>query len=281
VSAPERHGTAGEKAEQMQITLLGTGTSHGVPMLDCAITGYATCPKGVCLKAQTDPRHRRSRSSLWVQTEHSSILIDTSQDFRLQMLENGVTRIDAVLYTHGHADHIYGLPDIRSYSHRQRQPMDIYGSEETLAILEQCFDYAFHAPGYVGGGIPSLAPHRLDEALPLDGVVIQPLPVQHGNLQGCQGYRIGDMAYIPDAKVIPQETLERMQGLDLLILNCLRLTPHAGHLSLEESLDYARRIAPRRCLLTHMTHDIDYETDSALLPEWASFAYDGQRLEVP
>ena len=264
----------------MRVTLLGTGTSHGVPMLDCVITGYATCPRNVCLRAQSNPRHRRSRSSLWIQTEHSSILVDTSQDFRTQMLENRVQRIDAVLYTHGHADHIYGLPDIRSYSHRQRQAMDIYGSAETLAMLEQCFDYAFHAPGYTGGGIPSLAPHLLEDTLVLDGVTIQSLPVEHGGLQGCQGYRIGNVAYIPDAKVIPQETLDRMQGLDLLILNCLRHTPHAGHLSLEESLAYAREIAPRRCLLTHMTHDIDYEADSALLPEWASYAFDGESLEV-
>jgi phosphoribosyl 1,2-cyclic phosphate phosphodiesterase len=257
----------------MQITVLGTGTSHGVPTLDCTISDGATCPRGVCLKALTDPRHRRSRASLLIETGECAILVDTSQDFRTQMLENRVRRIDTVLYTHGHADHIFGLPDIRSYTHRQKQAIDIYGSAETLASLDVSFGYAFHHPEYTGGGVPSLTPHLLDDGMALDGLAIETLPVEHGGLQGCQGYRIGDVAYIPDAKVIPQDTLDRMRGLDL--------TPHAGHLSLEESLAYARQVAPRRCLLTHMTHDIDYEIDSALLPEWASFAYDGLRLEVP
>jgi phosphoribosyl 1,2-cyclic phosphate phosphodiesterase len=265
----------------MRITLLGTGTSHGVPMLDCTITDYAGCPRGVCRKALTDPRHRRTRASLLVQAGAGTILIDTSQDFREQMLAHRVQRIDAVLYTHGHADHIFGLPDIRSYSHRQKHPMDIYGSRETLETLEKTFDYAFHHGDYVGGGVPSLTPHCLEDHVALDGLDTLALPVTHGNLRGCQGYRLGDMAYIPDAKTIPDETLARLQGLDLLILNCLRLTPHAGHLSLEESLAYARQIAPRRCLFTHMAHDIDYENDTALLPDWASFAYDGQVISLP
>lgn len=264
----------------MRITLLGTGTSHGVPPLDCMITDYATCPRGVCQKAQIDPRHRRTRASLLVETGDRSVLIDTSQDFRQQMLDNHVRRIDAVLYTHCHADHVFGLPDLRSYSHRQAGEIDVYGSSETLASLEHTFDYVFHPPNFRGGGIPALAPHLLDDGLTLDGARIETLPVEHSGLQGCQGYRIGDLAYIPDAKLIPQETLERMQGLDLLIINCLRLTPHAAHLSLEESLAYARQIAPRRCVFTHMTHDIDYEIDSALLPDWASFGYDGQTVEV-
>lgn len=244
------------------------------------ITDYATCPRGVCQKAQIDPRHRRTRASLLVETGDRSVLIDTSQDFRQQMLDNHVRRIDAVLYTHCHADHVFGLPDLRSYSHRQAGEIDVYGSSETLASLEHTFDYVFHPPSFRGGGIPALAPHLLDDGLTLDGARIETLPVEHSGLQGCQGYRIGDMAYIPDAKLIPQETLERMQGLDLLIINCLRLTPHAAHLSLEESLAYARQIAPRRCVFTHMTHDIDYEIDSALLPDWASFGYDGQTVEV-
>jgi phosphoribosyl 1,2-cyclic phosphate phosphodiesterase len=272
---------AREKAAVMQITLLGTGTSHGVPTLDCTITDYATCPRGVCQKARTDPRHRRSRASILVETGERAILIDTSQDFRTQMLENRVRRIDTVLYTHGHADHIFGLPDIRSYTHRQRQAIDIYGSAETLDALEMAFGYAFHHPEYTGGGVPSLTPRVFDDGMALEGLAIEALPVEHGGLRGCQGYRIGAVAYIPDAKVIPQGTLARMHGLDLLILNCLRLTPHAGHLSLEESVAYASQVAPRRCLLTHMTHDIDYEIDSALLPAWVSFAYDGLSLDVP
>jgi len=264
----------------MQITLLGTGTSHGVPMLDCAITGYATCPKGVCLKARTDPRHRRSRSSLWVQTEHTSILIDTSQDFRTQMLENCVTRIDAVLYTHGHADHIYGLPDIRSYCRHQGDAMEVYGSPETLDILQRAFDYIFHPPAYVGGGIPTLRLHPLEVPDRIAGLEVKPIPVEHGPLHGCQGYRLNDLAYIPDVKVIPPASLECLRGLDLLVLNCLRLRPHGSHLCLEESLAYVDLLRPKRCLLTHMTHDIDYAQEEPKLPANVRFAYDGLVVEV-
>ncbi len=180
----------------MNTTILGSGTSHGVPPIDCIISDYATCPRGVCLKAQTDLRHRRSRSSLWVQTEHACILIDTSQDFCQQMLENGVTRIDA--------DHIYGLPDIRSYCQQQHQSIPVYGSVETLATLQRASDHAFRRPGYTGGGVPTLAADVLDDALALDRLCIETLPVVHGGLAGCQGYRIGDVAHIPDAKVTPR-----------------------------------------------------------------------------
>ena len=265
----------------MRITLLGTGTSHGVPTLDCMITDYASCPVKVCRKALDNPRHRRTRASILVQSGEGHILIDTSQDFRDQMLANRITHIDAVLYTHGHADHIYGLPDIRSYCRRQNGSIPIYGSEETLGILDGAFDYVFHPPEYVGGGIPSLVPHPLHDGCRMNGLTIETIPVVHGPLVGCQGYRLNDVAYIPDVKRIPPESLARLHGLELLILNCLRHRPHEGHLSLEESLDYARQIAPRRCLLTHLAHDMDYEIESQRLPDWISFAYDGQSVEVP
>lgn len=264
----------------MNITILGSGTSHGVPPIDCIITDGATCPRGVCAKARTNPRHRRTRASILVETGDQVILIDTSQDFRQQMLANRVRRIDAVLYTHCHADHVFGLPDLRSYSHRQAGEIDVYGSGETLNSLRQAFGYVFEPPAFRGGGIPALAPHLLEDGLALDGITIETLPVEHSGLQGCQGYRLGKVAYIPDAKVVPAATLERMRGVALLIINCLRLTPHAAHLSLQESLAYAEQAAPRRCVFTHMTHDIDYEVDSALLPDWAAFGYDGQTLEV-
>ncbi len=262
----------------MRLTLLGTGTSHGVPMLDCMLNDYVRCPAGVCRKAESDPRYRRTRASLLVQTGETHLLIDTSQDFREQMLANRVMRVDAVLYTHGHADHIYGLPDIRSYS--RREPLPIYGSEETLGILRGAFDYVFTPPAYVGGGIPAVAPHCLGDGLRLGDLTIETIPVTHGPLLGCQGYRLNDVAYIPDVKRIPPESLARLRGLDLLILNCLRHRPHEGHLSLEESLAYAHEIAPKRCLLTHVAHDIDDVAETPGLPEWARFAYDGQTLEL-
>jgi phosphoribosyl 1,2-cyclic phosphate phosphodiesterase len=264
----------------MRITFLGTGTSHGVPTIDCMLSGYTRCPHDVCRRAASEPRYRRLRASIWIQAEQGSLLIDTSQDFRQQMLEQRVPRIDTVLYTHGHADHIYGLPDIRSYCAAQHDGIDIYGSPETLAILDASFDYVFHPPLTFGGGIPNLRPHPVCAPLEWRGLRITPLPVVHGPLNGCQGYRIGDMAYLPDVHVIPESTLDLLHGLDLLILNCLRDRPHSTHLSLEESLAYVHALKPRRCLLTHMTHDIDYQIEEPRLPAWIRFAYDGLIVEV-
>jgi phosphoribosyl 1,2-cyclic phosphate phosphodiesterase len=264
----------------MRITFLGTGTSHGVPTIDCMLDNYCHCPQGVCLKAATDARYRRTRASILVHENGTSLLCDTSQDFRDQMLAQRVRRIDAVLYTHGHADHIYGLPDIRSYSRHQNGAIDVYGSQETLECLVNSFDYVFGAAHFVGGGIPELRPHLLAAPQEVGGVYVTPIPVAHGALKGCQGYRIGAMAYIPDVKVIPPASLGLLQGLDLLIINCLRTTPHATHLSLQESLDYVERIEPRRCLFTHMTHDIDYALVEPVLPAGVRFAYDGLVVEV-
>lgn len=264
----------------MRITFLGTGTSHGVPTVDCMLENYARCPQEVCLKAAIHPRYRRTRTSILVETGQTSLLIDTSQDFREQMLANRVRRIDAVLYTHAHADHIYGLPDIRSYCRHQDEPIGIYGSQETLDVIRTAFCYIFDPPAYVGGGIPSLIPHLLDAPLEVCGTHVMPLPVEHGPLRGCQGYRLGDMAYIPDVKTIPPASLAQMQGLDLLILNCLRLRRHGSHLSLSESLAYAEQLRPKRCLLTHMTHDIDYKLEEAHLPEWIRFAHDSLIVQL-
>ncbi|MBC7234652.1 MAG: MBL fold metallo-hydrolase [Chloroflexi bacterium] len=264
----------------MRLVFLGTGTSHGVPTIDCMIDHYAHCPRGVCHKAQNDPRYRRTRTSLWVCSDGFSLLIDTSQDFRQQVLAQQVRRIDAVLYTHGHADHIYGLPDIRSYCRLQQGPIDIYGSAETIDILRRGFSYVFNPPPQVGGGIPQVREHMLDGSLLLGNLRVEPIPVVHGPLQGCYGYRLNDVAYLPDVHEIGAEAMARLQGLDLLILNCLRFRRHATHLSLEESLAYIEALRPRRSLLTHMTHDIDFEQDSALLPAGVAFAHDGLEVEA-
>lgn len=263
----------------MRVTFLGTGTSHGVPSLDCMIDDYVRCPHQVCLKAETNPRHRRTRCSILIEVNGLNLLVDTSQDFREQMLANRVRRIDAVLFTHAHADHIYGLPDIRSYS-RGGKVIPIYASAPTLRALRQSFDYIFHPPSFVGGGIPQVEPHLVEGPMEIGGVEIIPVPVEHGNAEGCQGYRIGGLAYLPDVKVIPESSLLFLQGLDLLILNCLRPRPHISHLSLAESLAYMDRLQPKRCLLTHMTHDIDYETEEPSLPGNVRFAYDGLVVDV-
>ena len=263
----------------MRVTMLGTGTSHGVPMLDCMLNDYARCPHQVCRKARDDARYRRTRASILMDTGRSHILVDTSQDFRQQMLANEVRRIDAVVYTHCHADHIYGLPDIRSYCRRQGGAIPVYGSSETLDYIRGAFDYIFNPPEFLGGGIPSIETHILDRAMVVAGVMVTPVPVEHGPLKGCFGVRIGDTAYIPDAKRIPEGSLALLRGLDLLILNCLRLRPHGSNLSLEESLAYVRMLSPRRALLTHMSHEIDEDIEGKLLPPEVAFARDGQVVE--
>jgi len=259
----------------MRIIFLGTGTSHGVPALDCMLEGYRRCPHELCRRAQTDRRLARTRASVAIETERGVILVDTSQDFRQQMLESRLPRIDAVLYTHTHADHVQGLPDIRSYCRRHEEPIGIYGSSETLAELACAFRYVFAAGAYVGGGIPSLAPREIAAPTEIMGVIVTPIPVEHGQLDGCYGYRMNDVAYIPDVKRIPEPSMALLADLDLLILNCLRPHPHATHLSLEESLAYVAALRPRRCLLTHMTHNIDPAVHGRLLPKGVAFAHDG------
>jgi len=147
-------------SDTLRVTLLGTGTSHGVPTIDCMLDGYARCPNRICERAVTRPELRRSRSSALFEWDGASVLVDTSQDLYRQALEHHVRRVDAVLYTHGHADHIYGLPDIRSYCRFQNGPIPIYCSQETLGILRGAFDYVFRPSGFVGGGAPSRLPWR-------------------------------------------------------------------------------------------------------------------------
>ena len=259
----------------MRVTMLGTGTSHGVPMLDCLLNNYARCPHMVCLKARSEARYRRTRASILVEAGGSSILVDTSQDFYQQMLANTVRRIDAVVYTHGHADHIYGLADIRSYCRHQEGAIPIYGSAETLECIRGAFDYVFTPPDFVGGGIPSVETHVLDRPTAVAGGVVTPVPVEHGPLNGCLGLRIGATAYIPDVKRIPEASMALLQDLDLLILNCLRLRPHGSHLTLDDSLQYVKLLRPRRTLLTHLSHDIDEDVEGWLLPSGVAFARDG------
>ncbi|HHX45235.1 MAG TPA: MBL fold metallo-hydrolase [Chloroflexi bacterium] len=263
----------------MRVTVLGSGTSHGVPMLDCVLNNYERCPHMVCLKARTDPRYRRMRASILVEVDGCSILVDTSQDFRQQMLAHSVRRIDAVIYTHGHADHIYGLADMRSYSSHQGEPIPIYGSVETLACIRGAFDYVFNPPALLGGGVPLVEAHVLDGPMVVAGALVTPVPVEHGPLNGCLGVRIGDTAYIPDVKRIPDASLGLLEGLDLLIINCLRLRSHATHLTLDESLRYVRELQPRRALLTHLSHDIDADVEGWLLPSGVAFARDGLVVE--
>jgi phosphoribosyl 1,2-cyclic phosphate phosphodiesterase len=259
----------------MRVTFLGTGTSHGVPALDCMISDYVRCPKGVCRASRRDPKHRRTRCSIAVRYNRASVLIDVSPDLRQQALREGLTAVDAVLITHNHADHIAGLPDIRSYTRHKRLPL--YGSAETVGYIRRSYSYMFDdRPEMEGGGIPDIDTHVIRRPVELFGKTVTPLPVRHGSLRGCYGYRIGSMAYIPDAKFIPERSMALLEGLDTLIVDALRdERPHSTHLILPESIALARRLRPRKCYFTHLCHDIHYRKDAHFLDGWMVFACDG------
>jgi phosphoribosyl 1,2-cyclic phosphate phosphodiesterase len=264
----------------MKVTFLGTGTSHGVPSIDCFIDGYSNCPKGVCRLAEENPRHRRTRSSILVQLNDYCILIDVSPDFRTQILREKIRKIDAILITHSHADHICGIPDIRSFT--RKHPLPIYGSNESITSIRKTFSYIFDPNTTIGGGIPKLEPHVVEDSFVLPSEIpVSIINVDHGNLKGCFGYRIGPLAYIPDMKSIDQKNLDKLKDTEILILNCLRNTPaHPTHMTLSESIELAEKISPRACYFIHMCHDIHYETDSRDLKSWMDFSYDGLVLNI-
>jgi phosphoribosyl 1,2-cyclic phosphate phosphodiesterase len=265
----------------MKITFLGTGTSHGVPPIDCMIANHARCKKDVCRQSIDDPKHRRTRSSILVELSGKRLLIDVSADFRQQALANAVIAIDAVLITHGHADHICGIPDIRSYTGRSSPPLHVYGSPESMTSIRQMFQYIFSEKTFVGGGIPNIILDPVEGPFTLFNAEVTPLSVRHGNLQGCFGYRIDNMAYIPDMKSLNGATKDLIRNLDCLILNCLRdEREHSTHLILEESMDLARELSPRRCYFIHMSHDIHYALDAKKLDGWMEFSYDKQCIQL-
>jgi phosphoribosyl 1,2-cyclic phosphate phosphodiesterase len=256
----------------MRLTFLGTGTSFGVPQIGCG------CP--VC--RSTDPHDKRTRSGALVETDDASILIDTPPELRLQLIANGVSRVDAVLYTHEHADHTNGIDDLRMFSARQRQALPIYGPPETLERLRASFHYIFDdVRPYEGTSKPSLALHALapDVTVEVAGVPVLPLAFQHGYLR-VYGYRIGGLAYLTDVKDVPEAERRRLQGLDVLVLNALWWRPHPTHLSIAEAIETAQSLGARRTLLTHLTHETGHAELAAQLPDGIYPAYDGLTVEV-
>ena len=265
----------------MKITFLGTGTSHGVPTIDCIVGKLQKRAACVCTKSSNNILHRRSRCSLLVSHNNQTILIDVSLDFREQMLRHCVKDISAVLLTHAHADHIGGIPDIRSYTSDTSQPLNFFGSHETLSRVQSTFSYIFDPNTFVGGGIPHITLSEVNSTFSFNSIPITPIPVLHGSLTGCYGFRIGDMAYIPDLKSMPDSSLELCKGVSTLVINCMRITrPHVSHLILSESLELARLIGAKRTFFTHMSHEVDYEEHSALLDTGKSFAYDGLSVDI-
>ena len=253
----------------MKITFLGTGTSHGIPMIACDCR--------IC--TSTDPRDKRTRPSAVIEFGGKHILIDAAPELRLQCVANGIRRIDAVFFTHVHADHVTGLDDLRRFNDILRGPLPCYGTKRTLDHLQRMFPYAWeHDPAYISAK-PHLHPVEVDGVFELFGRPVTPIRLVHGS--ACVlGYRIGNLAYCTDCNDIPPASQELLRGLDVLVLDALRIRPHPTHLNLEQAIDWAARIAARRTYFTHIAHEILHEEIQARLTEGIALAYDGLTVEL-
>jgi len=254
--------------DSLRITVLGSGTSSGVPTIGC---GCATC-------ASTDPRDNRLRPSVLMQYAGKNVLIDTTPDFRAQALRAHIARVDAILYTHAHADHILGLDDVRPFNFMQKTDIPIYASADALITIRRTFQYVFdEAPSE--SSRPRLITHIFDSApFQAAGMEVQPIKLDHG--RGiAHGFRFGDCAYLTDHSGIPPASLELLSGLDVLFLDALRHNPHPTHSTVEESLRTVELLKPKRAFFTHISHDLMHATLTERLPPNVQIAYDG--LEIP
>ncbi len=262
-----------------RLTFLGTGTSMGVPTLGC---GCAVC-------TSADPRDRRLRPSALVRWKANEedigrervVVIDTGPDFREQALRSGLTRVDAVLYTHWHADHILGLDDLRPLSFmafREGGPIPLYASETTTAVLERIFDYTFSPQAtYANRARVRLVP--LVEKNELHGVEFVRVPVMHGAVE-IAGFRFGRIAYLTDVSAIPEVSFALLENLDDLVLSALRHKPHPNNATVEQAVEWSRRIGAKRTWLTHIAHELGHEATNLTLPAGVELAYDGLELAV-
>jgi phosphoribosyl 1,2-cyclic phosphate phosphodiesterase len=257
----------------VRLTFLGTGTSFGVPQIGCH------CP--TC--TSTDPRDRRTRTAALIETQGKRLLIDTPPELRLQLVAAGADRVDAVLYTHAHADHVHGIDDLRAISVRQGAGLPAYGAAATLAELAARFPYIFDAAivAHAGTSKPELAAHALEpgRSASIAGISVLPLTLPHGT-HGVFGYRVGPVAYLTDVKSVPDAAAAQLAGLDVLVLNALLPQPHPLHLSIPEAVAVAQRISARRTFFTHLTHDATHADLAARLPAGIAPAYDGLVIEV-
>jgi phosphoribosyl 1,2-cyclic phosphate phosphodiesterase len=255
----------------MKVTFLGTGTSSGVPMIGC------TCP--VC--RSLDYRDQRLRVSVHLAVEGRSIVIDTGPDFRQQMLRAHIAQLDAILFTHEHKDHTAGLDDVRAFNFRQQQEMPVYAEPRVLEQLQREFAYIFAEHKYPG--VPQVRLHAVeDDQQPFDvlGLSVQPLRALHHRLP-VLGYRFDDFAYLTDANLLPDSTLQQLRGADTIVLNALRHEPHLSHFTLSQAVEILEELRPRRAYLTHISHQLGRHREvEATLPPWIRLAYDGLAIEV-
>ena len=253
----------------LTIAVLGSGTSVGVPTIGC---GCAVC-------RSEDPRDKRLRPSVLVSQGGRNLVIDTTPDFRTQVLRAGVQRLDAVVFTHAHADHIMGLDDVRPFNYHQQTGIPVYGSAQTLETVRRVFEYIFVQRAHESS-IPHLETNVLD-GRPFDvcGLRFTPVPLKHGSLD-VYGYRFGSAAYLTDHSAIPAASMEMLRGLDVLFLDALRHKPHPTHTTVARALEYVVELRPRRAFLTHICHDLGHEATERRLPENVRLAYDGLEVQV-
>jgi phosphoribosyl 1,2-cyclic phosphate phosphodiesterase len=260
----------------MKIVVLGSGTSQGVPIVGCKCQ---TC-------TSTNPKDKRLRVSVYLeidlpdQANSLKLLIDTSPDFRQQMLVNNVTDIDAIIYTHYHVDHIMGLDDIRQINQLHKKPVEVFANSETLNRIKQTFSYIFDTDTYVGGGIPHIKTNLITlDKFSIMGVEILPIEYDHGPAK-VYGYRIGDFAYMTDCSGIPENEFKKLENLKVLILDALRYRPHPTHFSIDEATEAAKRIKANQTYFTHITHDVLHDEANSKLPDNIKLAYDGLTFEI-
>lgn len=253
----------------IEATFLGTGTSQGVPVIAC---GCDVCQS-------VDNRDKRLRASLLLKINGNNIVIDAGPDFRQQMLREEVKTLRAILLTHEHVDHIFGLDDIRSFNWLQKHPTDIYAETRVQEAIKRIFHYVFADFKYPG--IPEMKLHKIDDKqFDIEGIRIIPIRCYHHKLP-VYGFRVGDLTYITDTNSIPEEELEKVYGTRILIVNALRRQKHISHFSLDEALEMANKIQPEKTFLTHMSHEFGRYSDiQAILPENVFIAYDGLKFEV-
>ncbi|MBV8073747.1 MAG: MBL fold metallo-hydrolase [Acidobacteriaceae bacterium] len=257
-----------EQFEHASILVLGSGTSVGVPMIGCRCR--------VC--TSPDPRDKRLRPSVLLKLNDKRVLIDTTPDFRCQALRFGIERLDAILFTHAHADHILGLDDVRPFNFLQRSEIPMYASADTLEAIERTFEYVFDAKPSESSR-PRLVRHIFEtDPICVAGIVIQPVRALHGS-GTVYGFRFGDCAYLTDHSEIPEESQQQLIGLDVLFLDALRHNPHPTHSTVEESLRMVELLEPKRAYFTHISHDLLHAQMEARLPKNVRLAYDG--LEIP
>jgi len=253
----------------VRITFLGTGTSQGVPMIGC---DCATC-------RSADPRDARLRPSIFIETAATKLLVDAGPDLRAQALRYGLRHLDAILFTHGHADHILGLDDVRRFNWMMKRAMTCYGDVQTLDDIRKTFHYVFDPATPKGGGLPDLELAPIHGPLRIGDIDVQPVPLWHGK-RSILGFRFGGFAYLTDCNRLDDAAWPLLGGLEVLVLDALRTRPHPTHFSLDEATEVAARLGARRTFFTHMCHDLPHQSTNARLPEGMALAYDGLILDM-